>query len=241
MSRRVLNTQPGIVIGVLLIGAVVACGQTTGGIQGTVVAASGGAAIHGATVIAQRISPAPIVRTQSVKSATDGSFTINSVLPGQYVFCVIENSGNYLSPCEWLDQHPTTVTVAAGAAAGPVTVKVAAASTLQVRLNDPSAVAAAVLPGKKAPPLLLIAVHGTAGSFHPAFVMSRDPLGTTYGVKIPFDTMLQFHLQGPQLAIVDSSQTAVPSSGYKQAFQHSSGKTAAQQTSFTFHVTGTQP
>ena len=60
-------------------------------------------------------------------------------------------------------------------------------------------------------------------------------------MKVPFDTTLQFHLQGQGLTILDSAQNTVPSAGFKQAFKHDSSKPAAQQTSFTFQVAGTQP
>jgi hypothetical protein len=240
-----MRYQRRITLGLLLaitgISGLIASAQSTGQIQGKVVTASGGAAISGATVIAQRTSPAPIVRSQSVKSAADGSFTIGSVLPGQYVFCVTDGTGTLLNPCDWPDQQPTTVTVTAGSTTGPVSVAVPAASTLQVRLNDPQGLSTAALPGKSAPPLLMIAVHGTGGSFHPAFVSSKDATGINYSVKVPFDTMLLFHLQSQALAIIDGSQNAVPNTGYKQAFVHRSNLTAAQQTTFTFQVTGTQP
>jgi hypothetical protein len=241
-----MNSQRSAAVGLLLAmivgaGSIDAWAQTTGQIQGKVVTASGGAPISGATVIAQRTSPKPIIRSQSVKSASDGSFTIGSVLPGTYVFCVTDGTGTLLNPCEWSDLHPTTVTVTAGTTTGSVSVAVPAASTLQVRLNDPQFLSTALSPGKSAPPLLMVAVHGLGGSFHPAYVLSKDATGINYNVKIPYDTTLLFHLQSSQLAILDGSQNAVPSNGYMQQFEHHANLTAAQQTTFTFQVTGIQP
>src|ERR1022692_2034078 len=104
---------------------------STGQIQGKVVAAIGATAISNVTVAAHRISPAPVVISQSVTVATDGTFTIGALPTGNYKICVTDKSGTFTNPCEWVDAI-TQVAVTNG----KTTSSVAVSDRKSTRLNS---------------------------------------------------------------------------------------------------------
>jgi hypothetical protein len=208
---------------------------STGQIQGKVVAAVGATAVSSVTVAAHRISPAPVVISQSVTAAADGTFTISALPTGTYKICVTDKSGTFTNPCEWVDAI-TPVAVTNGKTTSSVSVSLRRGSTLQVRVNDVASVLAPMA-NEALPPQVLVRVLDSGGASH-AVLEARDAAGVTYSVFVPFDTVLRLQVQSKLVALQTTGQTPVPAQGLTQTFQFSSSKSAAQQPTFAFNATG---
>jgi hypothetical protein len=119
---------------VFLIAVSAAIGQTaTGSIRGTILDAKTLKPIPAALVIASRAGAPPF--TQHTKSGGDGAFQISGLTSGNYSICVQAAGDLYLDPCQW-NGTPTNVTLAAGQNTTGISVKLTAASVLNVQVQD---------------------------------------------------------------------------------------------------------
>ncbi len=217
------------------VGAVGACAQDTGQIQGTVVAGKRAGTLKGATVAAYRLNPAPAFGSQTTIDA-NGNFTVGSLQPGRYGLCATDTTNTLLNGCEWR-QSEVTVDVTNGATAGPVTITLLAPSVLHVRLNDTGS-SLAKNSSDAFPPHVMFGIWDTKGVFHPLLETHKDASGIDLQARIPFDTPLRLHVQSQLVALETSGHTPVPLSGYDQVFLHDSSKSQGQQPTFTFSAIG---
>jgi len=194
--------------------------------------------------------------SQSVKTASDGSFLAQGLPPGSYSYCAEVPGDGYLNGCHW-GPPPLSVTVSAGQKlrAG---IRVAKGSILTVRVLDPGKVTASLASqqsnGKN--PLspmvtlpILMGVWDGHGKYLPVHFTGGDGAGLNYQLTVPFDTPLSFQIVSPKVKLSDSAGVALPagaagpagsaSSTSQTAFQHNSGDPNPK--SFQFTITGVIP
>jgi hypothetical protein len=245
----------------LALGSSLLLAQSTspGSIQGTVTDDQN-KPIAGALVSITRTfaTPKEVVApySQSVKTASDGSFLAQGLPPGSYSYCAQVPGDGYLNGCHW-GQPLLSITVSAGQKLRTA-IRVAKGSILKVRVLDPSKIAASLASqqsnGKASPtpiatPPIQMGVWDGHGRYLPAHNTGGDSAGLNYQVTIPFDTPLSFQVVSSTLKLSDSAGVALPaglagpagaaSSASQTAFQHNSGDPNPK--SFQFTITGVNP
>jgi len=217
-------------------------------------------AISGAIVTITRTFATPKAVTthysQSVKTASDGSFLAQGLPPGTYSYCAQVPGDGYVNGCRW-GPPPLSITVAAGQKlkAG---IRVAEGSILKVRVLDPGKVAVSLAsqqsngknPPSPVPALpILMGVSNGHGSYLSVHNTGGDTAGFNYQLTIPFDTPLSFHIISSKIKLADSAGVPLPASAAgpagsnasasQTAFQHNSGDPNPK--SFQFTITGVIP
>lgn len=198
----------------------------TGSVRGTVTSDKGKALV--AVVTAAKITAtAASGRTQS---APNGSFGFDNLPVGDYLLCVQVPAGGFVDPCHW-SPAPQTVTVKSGQTTAGLQIRVATASVLQIRLNDPGDL---LQPKGGVAPHIMMGVVTSRGLFQPAFLAVKDAAGQDHQVTVPLDTPLKFSIFSKHVQLTDANGQAVDSAGSSFTFQHTTG--AAQQKTFTYNV-----
>jgi hypothetical protein len=223
----------------------VASGQTgTAGIQGTLLDAKTLKPISAAWVIANRVGAPPLAK--HTKSGGDGAFLIQGLSAGSYSICVQGTNDQYLDPCQW-NGSPTTVNVAAGQSATGITVKLTAASVLNIQVQDAQNVLGQPTKDGRRPDLT-VGVWGPKGMYYaahgPSVPLTAGSLrGTTptytYRLAVPRDAALSVYVASHDLKLGDASGVALPANASQQAFQHATGDLNPK--SFSFSVLGLLP
>jgi hypothetical protein len=229
----------------LLLAVAAALGQTaTATIQGTVLDARTLKPVPAGLVIATRAGTPPF--TRNTKSGGDGAFQIQGLTAGNYSLCVQGLADQYLDPCLW-NGTPATVTLVSGQAASRISVKLTAASVLNIQVQDAQKVLSQVTKDGRRPDLSL-GVWGPRELYYPAHsagsaIPGANPPGgiTTYSYRIavPRDTALNFYIASRDLKLGDATGVALPANASRQAFVHATGDTNAK--SFSFSVLGLLP
>jgi hypothetical protein len=214
---------------------------SSGSIQG-VVADSQNKPIAGAVVIVSRTftshKAATAPYSQSVKTASDGSFVTAGLPPGSYSYCAQVPGDGYVNGCQWGGAMPG-ITIASGQK-HRAAILLDKGSILKVRILDPGHVALEQSHDRKNPPVL-IGVRDGRGHFVPVHSTGRDGAGFNYQLTIPFDTPLNLHISAGKLTMSDNAGVSLPasaqaSSASQTAFQHTSGDPNPK--SFQFTITG---
>jgi hypothetical protein len=232
---------------VLLLAAGAAISQTdTASVAGTVVDAKTQKPIPAAIVMAIRADVPPLSKT--TRTGGDGAFKIDNLPAGRYSLCVQTAGDTWLDPCQW-NGTPSGIVLTAGQAATGVSLKLAAASVLNVQVKD----SGKLLKQKRKDgrdPDLAIGVWGPRGLYYPARAAAAPSTGTpqsagtaeityTYRLAIPRDTPLKLHVSSKDLRLGDALGSALAASGSQQTFQHATGD--ANPKSFVFTVLGLVP
>jgi hypothetical protein len=212
-----------------------------GSIQGTVSDAQN-KPIAGAVVIVTRTfqTPKDVVApySQSVKTASDGSFLAQGLPSGSYSYCAQVPGDGYLNGCHWGAPMPS-ITLSAGQKL-MAAIRVDKGSVLKVRVLDPGHVALGQSHDKKNPPILM-QVRDSRGHFVPVHSTGRDGAGFNYQLTVPLDKPLSFHVIAAKLKLSDAAGVSLPassqaSSASQTAFQHNTGDPNPK--SFQFTITG---
>src|ERR1017187_3947369 len=119
---------------ILLLAVPAAIGLTpTASIAGTVFDLKTLKPVPTALVMAVSTGVPPFVR--NTKSGGDGAFQIQGLGAGKYSLCVQAPNDGYLDPCQW-NGSPTTVTLVSGQTATGVSLRLTAASVLNIQVQD---------------------------------------------------------------------------------------------------------
>lgn len=245
---------------ILLAGwwSVLSAQTTTGNIQGRVTDDQN-KPVAGATVLVTRTFATPkdvsTPYSQTVKTASDGSFLAQGLPPGTYSYCAQVPGDGYLDGCNW-NGPLLDFKVAAGQTLRGV-IRVAKGSILKVRVLDPGKRAASLASqqsnGKTpsaaapiAPPPIHMGVWAGRGRFLPMHFISGDQGGLNYQLTIPYDTPLSLQVVSTKLKLNDGAGVALPAStngiaasATQTAFQHNKGDPNPK--SFQFTITGVNP
>jgi Carboxypeptidase regulatory-like domain len=150
---------------ILLLAVPAAIGQTgTASISGTVLDVKTQKPVPAAWVIASRAGAPPF--TRNTKSGGDGAFRIQGLTAGNYSLCVQAAGDQYLDPCQW-NGSPTTVTLTSAQNAAGISLKLAAASVLNVQVQDAQKILSQMTKDGRRPDLTL-GVWGPKGLYYPA-------------------------------------------------------------------------
>ena len=214
----------------------------TASIQGAVGDAKTLKPVSAAWVIASRAGVPPF--TRNTKSGGDGAFRISGLISGTYSICVQAEGDQYLDPCQW-DGSPTTTTiVAAGQNTTGISVKLTAASVLNVQVQDTQQIMSQLTRDGRRPDLA-VGVWGPKGMYYPAHASgapsaAANLMGGTnsysYRLAVPRDTALKFNIASHDLILGDAAGVALPANASLQGFQHATGD--ANPKSFSFSVMG---
>ena len=126
------------------------------------------------------------LQTASGTTGKDGAFLISGLEAATYVLCMKPAAG-YLDPCEWGPQA-ARVEVAAGKAVTGVKVRVRAASTLKIRLNDSGGLLSQAAHAGH----ISVGVTTPGGTFHPSAQTGNDGAGFDFQVEVPLDVASGF-------------------------------------------------
>ena len=227
----------------LLVTAAAAFAQTgTLTIQGNVLDAKSQKPIPAALIIANRAAVPAF--SKHTKSGADGAFQIQGLTPGTYSLCVLAPGDQYLDPCQW-NAASATLTLASGQNLTGLSLKLTAASILNIQVQDAQKVLAqATRDGRR--PNLTLGVWGPGGQFYPVHLAGTPPAGTlpvgiptySYRLAVPRDTALSFYIASHDLKLGDAGGTLLPSAS-QQPFQHATGDPNPK--SFAFNVLGLLP
>jgi hypothetical protein len=217
-----------------LIGPAVAA-PGTGSIQGTVIDATTSKPIDGAIVTA--VSATFPVFSQSVSTAEDGSYQINSLPASTFSLCAHVPGDLYPNSCHW-GKTPIAVTLTGGQQSAGNQLSVTAGFTLKVRIQDPGQ----FLNQKTSAgydPDLVMGVFGTQGLFYPAHKIDQDSSGADYQLAIPLATRVTLSIASKALTLADSTGAALPNNTVQQGLPPSTVSTNIEQ--FIYTVTGRNP
>jgi hypothetical protein len=232
-------------LSILLLAVPAAISQTgIATIQGTILDGKTQKPVPAALVIASRAGAPPF--TRNTKSGGDGAFQIQGLTAGTYSLCVQVAGDQYLDPCLW-SGTPATVTLTSGQVASGISVKLTAASVLNVQVQDAqNALSQMTSDGRR--PDLTLGVWGPGGLYYPAHA-SGSPAAAgslqagiasySYRLAVPFDTALNFYIASHDLKLGDATGVALPANASQQAFQHATGDPNPK--SFSFSVLGLLP
>ena len=222
----------------LLLAIQAAIGQTgTAGIGGTVLDAKSQKPVSAAWVIANRAGAPPF--TKHTKSGGDGAFQIQGLTAGNYSLCVQASGDQYLDPCQW-NGSPTTVTLASGQNSTGISLKLTAASVLNIQVQDPQKVLSQKTKDGRNPDLTL-GVWGPKGLYYAAHgsgspTAAANPqggVGYNYRLAVPLDTALNFYIASHDLKLGDAAGVTLPGNVSQQAFQHTTGDPNPKSLAFT--------
>jgi hypothetical protein len=230
---------------ILSLAAPAAIGQTaTGSVQGTILDAKTLKPVSAAWVIASRAGAPPF--TKNTKTGGDGAFQIQGLTAGNFTLCVQASGDQYLDPCLW-NGTPVRVTVTSGQTISGISVKVTAASILNVQVQDAQKVLSQKTKDGRRPELSL-GVWGPKGLYYPAHASGSTSTGTglkggitsyNYRLAVPRDTALNFYIASHDVKLGDASGAALPANAGQQAFQHATSDVNPK--SFAFSVLGLLP
>jgi hypothetical protein len=180
----------GTLLPLLAMSSICALAQSTlGTISGTVYGPDG-KPLAGTKVWVNLVSPAPrpvdhnsTVPVLTAVSAADGSYALSNVPNGEYVICARNAGVVALNPCAWGDA--TRVQIAGGNLnMSGQAVRMAAAATLQVHLDDPDGHLAANAAKPEASLLMGLATqHG----FMPLPITASTGNSRDYKILVPFN------------------------------------------------------
>ena len=216
-------------------------GAGTASVTGTVLDAKTGKAVSAAWVVVNRAGAPPVAK--KTKSGGDGSFQIQGLAAGTYSICVQAAGDQYLDPCQW-SGSPAIVMLNAGQTASGMTVKLTAASSLYIHVNDPQSILGRLTNDGRHPEFT-VGVWGPRGLYYPAQVSgglavavggSSSVAGYSYHLAVPLDTALNFYIASHDLQLGDANGTALSGNASQQTFQHATGD--ANPKSFAFTVLG---
>jgi hypothetical protein len=152
----------------------------------------------------------------------------------------------YLDPCQW-SGTPASVTLVLGENATGISLKLTAASVLNVQVQDAQKVLSQMTKDGRRPDLTL-GVWGPKGLYYPAH-SSGNPAAVanlqnavnsySYRLAVPLDTALNFYIASHDLRLGDATGVALPANASQQAFQHATGDPNPK--SFSFSVLGLLP
>ena len=231
-------------LSILLLAVPTAISQTgTATVQGTVLDAKTQKPVPAALVIASRAGAPPF--TRNTKSGGDGAFQIQGLTAGNYSLCVQAAGDQYLDPCMW-NGTPAMVTLTSGETASGISVKLTAASVLNVQVQDAQKVLSQVTKDGRRPDLT-VGVWGPKGLYYPAHASGSPAAGNlldgiasySYRLAVPRDTALNFYIASHDLKLGDATGVPLPANASQQAFQHATGD--ANPKSFSFSVLGLLP
>jgi hypothetical protein len=195
-------------------------------------------------VIASRAGAPPF--TKNTKSGGDGAFQIQGLTAGSYSLCVQAAGDQYLDPCQW-NGSPTAVTLASGQNATGISLRLIAASVLNIQVQDAQDVLSQLTKDGRRPDLTL-GVWGPKGLYYPAHALGSPTAaanlrggiaGYSYRLAVPRDTALNFYIASHDLKLGDATGVALPANASQQAFQHATGDPNPK--SFSFSVLGLLP
>ena len=181
--------------------------------------------------------------SKNTKSGGDGAFQIQGLAAGKYSLCVQAPGDGYLDPCLWSDT-PTTVTLVSGQAAAGVSLRLTAASVLNIQVQDAQQVLSQKTQDGRRPELTL-GVWGPKGLYYPAHASgSLSTAGQLYNaiayqIAVPRDTALKFYIASRDVKLGDAAGAALPGNTSQQTFQHATGDPNPK--SFAFTVLGLLP
>jgi len=185
-----------------------------GSISG-IVTGSDGSAINGATVGLWLLPPHPrdkFLKTQQLAtSLSDGSFSFNGLIEGDYRICVHSAGTAWLNPCEWGPQSPpVTISKLQTSVKNPIILKLGV--FVSIRVEDPSQLLDRH-ETKTAGAHLLIGVTNDANAFVPARVLSRDLGGRGQQILIPYDTVKTLSVYSSLFRLSDQADVPVAGNG----------------------------
>jgi hypothetical protein len=175
-----------------------------------------GSAIEGAyiSVRYQRVVPPgrslpPLTGSydRTARSATDGSFRLEHLRPGDYLVCVQAPRSHWLALCDW-GATPLKVSIGPGqAATAHITLRKGA--ILPIRVEDPARTLA-LNEGKTPGAHLLAGVGAGDALFRPALLVSEDGTGRTYHSLVPFDVPVKVVLSSSAFQLADERGASQP-------------------------------
>ncbi len=185
-----------------------------GSISG-VVTGSNGAAIQGASVGLWLLPPQPkdrFFRTQQVATShSDGSFSFDGLIEGDYRICVHSPGTAWLNPCEWGPQPPSvTISKSQASVKYPIILKLGV--FVSIRVDDPGRLLEQH-ESKTAGAHLLIGVTNDAHAFVPARVLARDSGGRGQQILIPFDSVKTVSIYSSLFRLSDQADIPVAGNG----------------------------
>ncbi|MBI1898166.1 MAG: carboxypeptidase regulatory-like domain-containing protein [Acidobacteria bacterium] len=228
----------------LLLVMPAAVGQTgTGRIAGTVLDAKTQKPVPAALVTAIRSGLPPL--TRHTKSGGDGAFAIQGLAAGNYSLCVQAQGDGYLDPCQW-SGRPSTVALVSGQAAAGVSLRLTAASVVNIEVRDAQKLLSQMTRDGRRPELS-VGVWGPNGLYYPARAWGGPSTGApgdlysgiAYRIAVPRDTALTLYIASRDLKLGDAFGAALPGSTSRQTFQHASSDLNPK--SFAFTVLGLLP
>ena len=221
--------------------------SATGSIGGNVLDAKSQVTIPTALVTATRLDLPPV--RKSTKSGGDGSFRIEGLPAGNYSLCVQAPGNMYLDPCEW-ESTSAGITLVSGQAANGVSLKLIAASILNIQVQDTQHLLSQKTKEGRTPDLS-VGVWGPKGLYHPAHSVAGggpsaslqsadgDGASRSYHIAVPRDIALKLHIASRDLRLGDRNGASLAGNRSQQSFQHGTGET--NPASFVFTVVGLLP
>ena len=231
-----MHRLAGTCLYVLPLAASAALAQTgTAGIAGTILDAKTSKPVPTALVIANRAGAPPLAR--DTRTGGDGAFQIPGLPAGKYALCVQVSGDRYLDPCQW-NGSAITLTLASGQSITGVSLRLVAASVVNIQVEDPQQVLSQKTKDGRQPELNL-GVWGPKGIYYPAHRAGKQATAASYRLAVPLDTALNFFAASRDLKLGDVTGVPLPGNASQQAFQHATGD--ANPKSFAFTVLGMLP
>ncbi len=180
-------------------------------ISGTVLSDATGAPLGGAIVTAYRKKPQTPLYLSQGRADAKGAFSLASLPAGTYSLCVQAPSGAYLDPCSWSDT-PTSVTIADGQTSSGNTIRIQAAATLHVRVDDPGQSLKQQSNGAGRAHVLVLLIKSD-GMAIPMPLTTSDATGLDHQLAVPFDTKLKILMYSKEAKMNDPDQKPVAAQG----------------------------
>ena len=142
---------------------------------------------------------------------SDGSFHILGLVPGVYRLCTQTPRTAWLNSCEW-GGAGMTLTLASPEASIPVLIVLIRGAVVNVRVNDVGQLLPtyeANTPGAH----LLMGVNVDGQRFRHAALASKDLLGRTYQLTVPFDRSVTLTVGSSFFRLADASSKPLPKLG----------------------------
>src|SRR5205085_6395377 len=149
---------------------------------------------------------------------------------GKFSLCVQAPGDGYLDPCQW-SGSPTAVTLVAGQGASGISLRITAASVLNIQVQDAQKILSQKTKDGRRPELTL-GGWGPNGLYYPAHASGsaghlgaagNQQSGIAYQIAVPRDTALKFHIASRDLMLGDAAGATLPGNTSQQAFQHANG------------------
>jgi hypothetical protein len=202
----------GILLPLFAMSSICTLAQSTlGTISGTVYGPDG-KPLAGTKVWANLVSPAPrpvdhnsTVPVLTTVSAVDGTYALSNVPGGEYVMCASNAEVATLNPCAW--GGATRVQIAGGnLIMSGQAIRMAAAATLQVHLDDPDGHLAA---NAAKPEASLIMGLATQHGFMPLPITASTGNSRDYKLLVPFNTIHNVVISTRYFKLNDAAGAAI--------------------------------